>query len=603
MGIVSRPRKRCMKVKSTASKSLASLWTGRKRITRALFFAYRFSFRWFHDFVLPHLRKAAHPEAEITVVASRFGDEEDVFPAESGDFYGMDQWAGFGNRLRIRYLPATPIVHHPKFMLLDLEGQRAPVLAGGSANLTGAGWLRNAELWSWQERSSLAACREYLRAVAPIVGTDVVDPWLKRLPDAKPRLPWLFGDKEKARRAAWTYLCDSEIGKPVRLTVASPYFDSGSAELLEDLMSSIKARLGAAPRVRLLIDGSGHVGGKADYESIIRVVERVRSEVVFPEGPGGESGYRARLPVHLKAIELVGSSGRRMLFGSANFTGAAWRGGNDESLFSDDGPTPLEALWQANSQLVTCTSADLKRLSNAPTEDEDRAGKELLLYWATFDEKGKVLRVSADKPRDVSRIEILASCDARRTGEERMKLERAARSFEERGNWSPHRVLGNLLEMRQRELGQLPERVSVRVVWKDGSQDQGPVQIIEPDFVDLRDPETGMPWDLYDTLAGVCLPRTPVASILSRKTTLEVSDEEDVDEEEVEGPPDPSSLSVDPEYHHEPEGVKLARTIARVHAAPEEKEKLRRLLALRRSTVSDPVGRLLLEATRRALED
>src|SRR5690242_12557543 len=109
MDIVSRPPRRCMTVKNTALRSLASLWAGRKRITRVLFFSYRFSFRWFHDFVLPHLRKAAHPEAEIGVVASRFGDEEDVFPSESGDFYGIDQWAGFGNRLQIRYLPATPI--------------------------------------------------------------------------------------------------------------------------------------------------------------------------------------------------------------------------------------------------------------------------------------------------------------------------------------------------------------------------------------------------------------------------------------------------------------------------------------------------------------
>ena len=82
-----------------------------------------------------------------------------------------------------------------------------------------------------------------------------------------------------------------------------------------------------------------------------------------------------------------------------------------------------------------------------------------------------------------------------------------------------------------------------------------------------------------------------------------MSDEKDMDEEEVEGPPDPATLSGDPEYDHEPDGVKLARVIASAKRVPEELEKLRRVLASRSETVTEPVDKLLLEAARRALEE
>jgi hypothetical protein len=296
-----------MRARNTVGDSLAYLWSTRRRVKRALFFSYRFSFRWFHDFVLPQLRKVCGPRAEITVVASRFGDEEDVFPAQAaGDLYGIEEWARFRDRFRVRYLPVQPVVHHAKFMLLELEGRSTPILGGGSANLTGSGWLRNAELWSWDERRCLSACREYLLSVSRSIGTDLLKPWIDCLPDAKPPVRWLFGDKAKARASAWAYLADKRIGKPLRLTIASPYFDEGSTHLLRDLLRTIEARMGDAPEVRLWIDGSGRLAQRKDYERLLGIVSKVPSRLYFPErqidsgvailgwGPRSRKGFEAR---------------------------------------------------------------------------------------------------------------------------------------------------------------------------------------------------------------------------------------------------------------------------------------------------------------------
>jgi hypothetical protein len=583
-----------MKARNIETDSLAFLWAQRRKIRRALFFSYRFNFRWFHDFVLPHLP----PESELIVLASRFGDENEVFAGSApGDLYGIEQWARWQDRFRIRYLPAEPVTYHCKFMLLELEGRLEPILGGGSANLTSSGWGRNQELWSWDEKQALGACRAYLNAIRNEVGSDIVMPWIKRLPIAAPQLPWLFGSKRLARAAAWSYLCAPSIGIPRKLTIASPYFDQGSELLLNELLAHIAQRLGHTPTVELIIDGSAQVGRRSDYSHVLKLSQRKNVKIAAPS-QNGDSG-RSFLPLHMKALQLHGTLGHRTLFGSANFTSAAWKGLNHETLFAAPKAPPLDTLWSDGQDLQHVDPRRLKRLLTTAADDQPGDKSLNFVYWATFDERELELTLSASRIDEIARIEVEAECDPRRQGDERHRLLNIATAFSAINNWSAPAVQGHVLKIAQKARRQLPERLRVRVIWKDDSAASGPVEVLHPDFTDLRDPESGMPWDLSEAISGLCGVKRAIATRLMRKSTRDA--DEDVDEEDISPEPEISTLSADVEYHHIPEGISLAKAISK--ASPERRQEMLRLISIRKPIAQDPASQLLLEATRLALQE
>lgn len=585
-----------MRARNTPPESLSFVWDSKLTVRRALFLSYRFNFRWFHDFVLSRLSS----KTEITVIASRFGDEDDALQtANPGDLYGIEQWARWHHRLRVRYLPAEPITYHAKFVLLDVEGRSLPILGGGSANLTSCGWSRNTEIWSWDERQALGACRSYLSRIAGMVGQEVVAPWIRRLPKDESQLPWLFGSKRRAREAAWNYLSPPSIGTPQLLTVASPYFDRGSAELLDELLAHVASRLGSSPAVNLLIDGSGHLGRRSDYVEVLALSKRKNVRVLGPARKDS-AGEMVFWPSHMKAIELRGNSGARMVFGSANFTKAAWHGGNHETLFRSPVGASLESLWSESQFPKVVDRRRLETLRITAVEDDTASGSQKFIYWATFDESALELIVSASKPNLIAKVQVLASSDPRRFGEEKERLDRIAKQFSESSNWSRLELEGPLvkIKLQQHASRQIPERLRVRAVWLDGTEASSPVEVQNPDFTDLRDAETGMPWDLTTALSGLCTPKQFVATKLTRKSTLDMGGD---DEEEIAAEPQPSSLTADFEYHHVPDGVRLARAIAK--ASPERRREMLRLISLRKSAANDAVSKFLLEASRLALKD
>jgi hypothetical protein len=301
----------------------------------------------------------------------------------------------------------------------------------------------------------------------------------------------------------------------------------------------------------------------------------------------------------MKALQLHGTTGHRTLFGSANFTSAAWKGRNHEALFAAPKAPPLDTLWSDGQDLQHVDLRRLKRLMNTAADDQPSDKSQIFVYWATFDERELVLTVSASRIGDIARVEVEAECDPRRQGDERKRLLDIATAFAAMNNWSAPVLQGHVLKITQKARRQLPERLRVRVIWKDGSTASGPVEALHPDFTDLRDPESGMPWDLSEAISGLCGSKRAIATKLTRKSTLDVDD--DVDEEDISPEPETSTLSADAEYHHIPEGISLAKAISK--ASPERRREMLRLISLRQPIAKDPTSRLLLEATRLALQN
>lgn len=297
--------------------SLAFLWKQRRRIRRLLFFTYRFNFRWFHNEVLSFIRRNSLAATDVLVFATRFDDDGYVGGSNTfgnGDLYSLDEWAKWETRLRVRYVPATQHLFHNKFIIAEYEKpanrrQFAYALGVGSANLTWGGWQRNCELWTWDAGKGLRACASFLEFLTRIhIGKGAVESWvdgINRSVQRSASLPWLFGDKRTLRQRAFKALIGGIHGEPRVLRILSPYFDEGSPDLMEQILSLLQSTKAPVETVEVWIDASQVLASASDYRNLIALQKKCRHKLVVKSL---KTKARAVHPVweqvHAKAIEL-----------------------------------------------------------------------------------------------------------------------------------------------------------------------------------------------------------------------------------------------------------------------------------------------------------
>src|SRR6267142_181378 len=541
-----------------AASSLALLRTGRRRIRRLLFFTYRFNFRWFHNEVLRFVRRNSLTDTDVLVFATRFDDDGYAGGSQSsGDLYALDEWAKWKVNLRIRYLPANRHLFHNKFIVAEYKrpgarGASEFVIGLGSANLTWGGWQRNLELWTWNAGESLSACASFLEFLGdiPNVGAGVVESWLKGMHRYRKRsvtIPWLFGDKTSNRNTAFKSLVMGTKGRPRVLRVMSPYFDEGSVALMEELLFLLDSTKGGVEKIEVGVDGSQVCAKPLDYINVVALQAAQKGKLLIKSlRKKPRNGYRPPEQVHAKVIELEGQNGSvSRLFGSANFTSAAWcLKRNTETIFHEITSRKLPQLLDDSVEAISVSGATLEKWATDQFETENEfQGAQRWIYWAAFDETANPFRLtvsyfSKDEP---IRLRVLAEFDRRRT-ELPPRLRGIIEMFQNPQNWTNPNYANGLVEVHLKaEVNLFPERLRVVLYFADGPSIESAVEVANPNF-DLRDLTTGIPLDpSNENLLG--LGKTIVDPLPKRST----SDEADYDilgeeEDVIEPPMAPDSL-------------------------------------------------------------
>jgi hypothetical protein len=600
----------------TAS-SLAFLWTRRRRIRRLLFFTYRFNFRWFHNEVLGFVRRNSLADTDVLVFATRFDDDGYVGGSQSsGDLYSLDEWAKWRVNLRIRYLPANQYLFHNKFIVAEYEkpgvrGGPEFVVGLGSSNLTWGGWQRNLELWTWDAEQNLAACASFLEFLAgmPNIGAGVVESWLKGIRRYRKRsatIPWLFGDKTSSRKTAFKSLVTGIKSRPRVLRIMSPYFDEGSVGLMEELLSLLDSAKGGVEKVEVWIDGSKVFAKPLDYRNLIALQVAQKGKLLIKSlRKKLGNGFQPPEQVHAKVIELEGQNGNvSRLLGSANFTAAAWcKSRNTEAIFHEITSSGLPQLLGDSADVVPVSSATLEKWAADQIETESELkGADRWIYWAAFDETARPykLTVSYSSKEEPIRLKVLAAFDPRHT---RLPLQSGSivEMFQNPQSWTTPNYKNGLVEIHLKEaVDQFPERLRVVLEFSDGPSIESAVEVSNPDF-DLRDLTTGIPLDpCNENLFG--LGKT-VVDPLPKRSTSEESDYETSGEEEdvIEPPMAPDSLSDDPDFDREPQGVRFAKSLGK--ADGNQLNILRKRINAFRSQVKDPAQKVLLDALNGAMKE
>jgi hypothetical protein len=600
----------------TAS-SLAFLWTRRRRIRRLLFFTYRFNFRWFHNEVLGFVRRNSLPDTDVLVFATRFDDDGYVGGTQcSGDLYSLDEWAKWKINLRIRYLPANQHLFHNKFILAEYEkpgvrGGPEFVVGLGSSNLTWGGWQRNLELWTWDAEQNLPACASFLEFLGgmPNIGAGVVESWLKGIRLHRKRsitIPWLFGDKTSSRKTAFKSLVTGIKSTPRVLRIMSPYFDEGSVGLMEELLSLLDSAKGGVEKVEIWIDGSKAFAKPLDYRNLIALQVAQKGKLLIKSlRKKLGNGFQPPEQVHAKVIELEGRNGNvSRLLGSANFTAAAWcKSRNTEAIFHEITSNGLPQLLGESVDVVPVSTATLEKWAadQIETESELRVA-ERWIYWAAFDETARPykLTVSYSSKEEPIRLKVLAAFDPRHT---KLPLQSGSivEMFQNPQSWTTPNYKNGLVEIHLKEaVDQFPERLRVVLEFSDGPSIESAVEVSDPDF-DLRDLTTGIPLDpCNENLFG--LGKT-IVDPLPKRSTSEESDYEISGEEEdvIEPPMAPDSLSDDPDFDREPQGVRFAKSLGK--ADGNQLNILRKRINAFRSQVKDPAQKVLLDALNGAMKE
>jgi hypothetical protein len=598
-----------------AASSLAFLWTGRRRIRRLLFFTYRFNFRWFHNEVLGFVYRNSLADTDVLVFATRFDDYGYAGGSQSsGDLYALDEWTKWKANLRIRYLPANRHLFHNKFIVAEYnkpsDRHASEFVVGvGSSNLTWGGWQRNLELWTWNAGESLSACASFLEFLGgmPNVGTGVVESWLQGIHRYRKRsvtIPWLFGDKTANRNAAFKSLAMGIKGRPRVLRVMSPYFDEGSVGLMEEILSSLDSANAGVEQIEVWVDGSQVFAKPPDYQNLIalQTAQKGNLHIKFIRKKA-RNGYQPPEQVHAKVIELEGEHGSvSRLIGSANFTAAAWCDNrNTETIFHEIASRGLPQLLDDSVESAPVSSATLEKWAADIDETESEfQSAERWIYWAAFDEtapcKLTVSYFSKDTP---IRLRVLAAFDPRHKRLP-MQSQNIIEKFQNPENWTTPNYVNGLVEIHLKAAITLfPERLRVVLNFADGPSIESAVEVANPNF-DLRHLTTGIPLDpCNENLLG--LGKTIVDPLPKRST----SDEADYDilgeeEDVIEPPMAPDSLSDDPDFDREPQGVQFAKTLAKADA--NQLNILRKRITSFRSQMKDPGQKVMLDALYSAVE-
>jgi hypothetical protein len=598
----------------TAS-SLAFLWNQRRRIRRLLFFTYRFNFRWFHNEVLRFVRRNSLADTDVLVFATRFDDDGYAGGSQSfGDLYALDEWAKWNVNLRIRYLPSNLHLFHNKFIVAEYDkpsDRHASefVIGVGSSNLTWGGWQRNLELWTWNAGENLSACASFLEFLGgmPNVGAGVVESWLKGMHRRRNRsvsIQWLFGNKTANRNAAFKSLAMGIKGRPRVLRVVSPYFDEGSVGLMEEILSSLDSTNGEVEQIEVWIDGSQVFAKPLDYQNLIAIQTAQKAALQIKcIRKRSRNGYQPSERVHAKLIELESQNGNvSRLIGSANFTAAAWCDNwNTETIFHEIADRGLPQLLGESVESVPVSRANLEKWAADQSDTESEIqGAERWIYWAAFDEtapyKLTVSYCSKDTPL---RLRVLAAFDPRH---QRLPLQsqNIIEKFQNPDSWTTPTYVNGLVEIHLKaEINVFPERLRVALDFAAGPSIESAVEVANPDF-DLRDLTTGIPLDpSNENLLG--LGKT-IVDPLAKRSTSEESDYDVSGEEEdvIEPPMAPDSLSDDPDFDREPRGVQFAKALAK--ADGNQLKILRKRITSFRSQMKDPGQKVVLDALDSAVE-
>jgi hypothetical protein len=598
----------------TAS-SLAFLWSRRRRIRRLLFFTYRFNFRWFHNEVLRFVRRNSLAHTEVLVFATRFDDDGYAGGLQSsGDLYALDEWAKWNVNLRIRYLPANQHLFHNKFIVAEYDkpsDRKASefVIGVGSSNLTWGGWQRNLELWTWNAGESLSACASFLEFLGgmPNLAGGVVESWLKGMHRHRKRsvtTPWLFGDKTSNRNTVFKSLVLGIKGRPRVLRVMSPYFDEGSVGLMEEILSLLDSAKGGVEKIEVWVDGSQVFAKPLDYQNLIALQTAQKGNMLIKflrKKP--RNGYQPPEQVHAKLIELVGQNGSvSRLIGSANFTGAAWCDNwNTETIFHEIAGSGVPQLLDDSVESVPVSRANLEKwAADQPDTESEFQGAERWIYWAAFDEtapyKLTVSYFSKDTP---IRLRVFAAFDPRH---KRLPLQSQSiiEKFQNPESWTTPNYINGLVDTHLKvEVNLFPERLRVVLDFANGPSIESAVEVANPNF-DLRDLTTGIPLDpCNENLLG--FGKTIVDPLPKRSTSEEADYDISGEEEDVIEPPmAPDSLSDDPDFDREPQGVQFAKALAK--ADGNQLKILRKRITSFRSQMKDPGQKVMLDALYSAVE-
>lgn len=588
-------------------QSLEFLWKGhRKRIKRIIFFTYRFNFYWFHNYVLPHIHHTATVDCEVTIIASKF-DQDDL--PSFGDHYELSAWCGFKTRFKLLFLESQT-VFHSKFIVCEYERVKELLIGIGSANLTKSGWARNLEAWNWNANGGQPILNDFLSFLSKAhLKKEFLGTWLKRLKKIKAtNVFWLDGSqktKEALRKRIWQNSV-STVGQVSTLRIVSPYFDEGSQPLLQEILNALKD----SPRVcvEVVVDLSLSLANRKHLESALAL--RAVTDVKFYSIARNDllPGHKMKewAPLHLKLIELLRPDGSgATIYGSANFTGAAWMRGNHEIIgieqigLHHNSKTALPEDYRFEEIKIS----ELKDIiAHAPSEEEDDTlSVSPAIFWACYSETSGLLEVRHSvRDSEITKVEWLAShnemrdlATSSRSKRELQTLKRIEDDFLDLGAWSEWESKDQVLRWQRHEdrLDIVPEHLAIRITLKGGRFLTAPVVPIDPNF-DERDAATGFPTDTrldLDSLLGRGQP--VVRPIKGRIIVSDVEENEDDESNNDESFSIPS-LSTEDEYNHLPDAVKFSKAISKVKSEEDLLRIKKRLRSLIRR--GSPSSELLL---------
>jgi len=374
---------------------------------------------------------------------------------------------------------------------------------------------------------------------------------------------------------------------------------------MEELLFLLDSAKGGVEKIEIWVDGSQVLAKPIHYQNLIALQAAQNGKLLIKFlRKKSRNGYQPPEQVHAKVIELEGQNrGVSRLFGSANFTAAAWcNNWNTETIFHEISSRGLPQILSDSVEAISVSGAELEKWATDQIETENELqGAERWIYWAAFDETASPykLTVSYSSKDEPIRLRVLAAFDPRRT-ELPPRLRGVIEAFQNQQNWTNPNYSNGLVEIHLKpEVNLFPERLRVVLDFADGPSIESAVEVANPDF-DLRDLTTGIPLDpCNENLLG--LGKTIVDPLPKRSTSDEADYDISGEEEDVIEPPmAPDSLSDDPDFDREPQGVQFAKVLAK--ADGNQLKILRKRITSFRSKVQGPGQKLVLDALYGAME-
>lgn len=561
-------------------KQLSRLWqTQRILPDRFLFVTYAFNFRDFHNNILPKLIDASKGERpQIDIVASSHDQEQ-------GECYSVRHLLKLGDSFRLHLIKKDVVPHAKVIVAIDSHRTSKGIIAGlGSANLTPSGWTKNIETWSWDPVIAGIA-KDLLNDLSASghVSDDLALRWTRWIGSTR-SLPddFVLSRRYKGRFLAVLTRLREGAGAPRLVRIVSPYFDEGSATLLEQIISTVPK--GAT--LELWTDCAG-VSTRKDRELArklkLQAGKHFKSVLLLTPHIGDDA-----VPLHAKIIEYEGPLGLSRAFGSANFTGAAWN-------LNGRGNIELVRVERRASSSFKILLDELKyrgiplRSPGTVLSDDDDSETRLKakILWASLDEEGGPVltahvEIGAKDIIEDAWIEV--SSDAQRPLEDKHKLEAASAGIRDRASWVWS--LGAHFSARWKGRGRFicGELMELKIK-VNGLTIGAPIWVSKPDPA-TRDVRSGIPIDPKDIQFADLLNgrQKSIVPPLQRRTKVVFDDELDEEFDQDDG----GQLGLsDPDADFHPPLVSLAKKLGRA----KKDAGLRKMLAIleREGTLTEAI--------------